>query len=152
MPPMNDNALPLGESSATTLESPSAAKPASRPGRPRAFTEARREHFCSLVRMGCRRGVAAQMIGLSRHTVRRVLRREPDFAERIQQLEAEAAFRFVRQINQASATQWRAAAWIIEQAEKPSPRALTVRKLVRSREFQAAVERVLAGLTAGRHY
>jgi hypothetical protein len=113
----------------------------SRRGRPAAFTGEKRKHFCSLIRLGCRRGLAAEMIGLDRHTVRRALRRDPDFAAQIRELEAEAAFRFMRQVNQASATQWRAAAWIIEQSEKPHPRAVTVRKLVRSREFNAAVAR-----------
>jgi hypothetical protein len=116
------------------------------PGRPAAFTEQKRKHFCDLLRMGCRRGAAAAMVGLSRHTVRREMDRDPEFATCVQEAEFESASRYMRQIDSAANTQWRAAAWIIEQSEKPAPKALTVRKLVRSREFQAAVARVVADL------
>jgi hypothetical protein len=137
---------PFDQTPESLASSPEPLAFAPRPGRPAAFTEQRREHFCSLVRLGCRRGAAAAMMGLSRHTVRREMHRNPAFAERVQQAEFEAASRFMRQIDTAANTQWRAAAWIIEQAEKPSPRALTVRKLVRSREFEAAVQRVVVRL------
>jgi hypothetical protein len=86
------------------------------------------------------------MVGLSRHTVRRALRRDPDLAQRVKQVQFDAASRYIRQLDSAANTQWRAAAWIIEQSEKPSPRTETVRKLVRSREFKAAVARVVTEL------
>jgi len=125
---------------------PSSKEQNKRAGRPCAFSVEKREHFCSLIRMGCRRGAAAKMVGLSRHTVRRALRRDPELAARVQQAEFEAASRFLRHINEAANTHWRAAAWIHEQRHKPHQRTVTVRKLVRSREFEAAVARVVAGL------
>jgi hypothetical protein len=119
-----------------------AKTPKARPGRPARLNPELREEYLNYLRLGCTRGMAAELAGVGRHTVARVLRDEPDFAQHVRAAQADGASAAMRQINQAAPTHWRAAAWVLDQRRKPRSR-VTTRQLLRSREFSEAVRRMI---------
>ena len=54
------------------------------------FTRKKKEAYLELLRQGLRRGLAAQSIGLDRHTVVTAVRNDPEFAAEVDQAELDA--------------------------------------------------------------
>ena len=81
---------PLGDS---MLPAPSSPLPSSSPlppGRPRALDETKLREICALVANGCRLSEAAQYVGCDVSTVRREVRRNSEFAEKIRRAQRDA--------------------------------------------------------------
>jgi hypothetical protein len=131
------------------------APPTPKRGRPPVFDDAKRDHFLSLLRLGCTISKAAATVGLSRRGVLYAAKRDPQFAERIRLARFESRLDPINKI--ANSRSWHAAAWLLERNSreyrlplKPSaPRAtknLLHRKPLR-RRIRRMVEDVLSDVS-----
>ena len=84
------------------------------PGRPRALDEIKRREVCALVAAGCSISYAARYIGCKPLTIRREALRNEDFHEQLRQAELRSQLKPLNAMQQAAATHWRAAAWLLE--------------------------------------
>jgi hypothetical protein len=105
---------PQSASSSPANPQADSAKPAR--GRPRVLTEIKRSEICGLVAGGCSLPEAARYVRCSLNTIRRELKRDPDFREHLRRSEMYAQLSPLRMMQKAAATHWRAAAWILERA------------------------------------
>ena len=85
-------------------------------GRPRALDDAKRREICALVAGGCAVRDAARYVRCSARTIRREAERDPDFHQQLRRSEMYAQLSPLRSMQQAVATHWRAAAWMLERA------------------------------------
>jgi hypothetical protein len=129
---------------------PSLAPPPARRGRPPVFDEARRDHFCSLLRLGCTISKAAASVGVSRRGVLYAAKRDPELAERIRLVRLESRLDPITKIH--SSRSWRAAAWLLERNSRefrlpPKPSAARrSEKLFRSKRLRRRIRRMVKEL------
>ncbi len=83
-------------------------------GRPVKFDADAQRQFCALIRIGCPRGAAARLAGVSRSIVLKATRRDPQVAAAIDDAERHCQTGALRRIARAGKTNWRAAAWLLE--------------------------------------
>jgi hypothetical protein len=85
-------------------------------GRPRVLDDVKRREVCALIAGGCSIQEAARYVRCSYKTIRREMKRDPAFHEHLRRSEMFAQLSPLRAMQQAAATHWRAAAWILERA------------------------------------
>jgi len=85
-------------------------------GRPRALDDAKRREICALIAGGCGLREAARYVRCAVKTIRREAERNPEFQEQLSRSEMYAQLSPLRAMQQAVATHWRAAAWMLERA------------------------------------
>ena len=83
-------------------------------GRPRVLNDVKCREICALVSAGYHLTGAAQYVGCSARTIRREMKRNHDFAERIRKSTLVAELDPLNAIRQSARTNWRAAAWYLE--------------------------------------
>lgn len=105
--------VPMPVDEATAPHSPPGRR---RHGRPLALNDIKRSEICALVAAGCSLGEAARHIGCSLNTIRRKNQRNAEFHEQLRRSEMVAQLKPLRTMQQAAATNWRAAAWMLERA------------------------------------
>jgi hypothetical protein len=116
-------------------------------GRPPVFDDAKRDHFLSLLRLGCTISKAAAFVGISRRGVLYAARRDPQFAERIRLARFESRLDPINKI--ANSRSWHAAAWLLERNSReyrlpPKPSAARqAKKLFHSKRLRRQICRVL---------
>jgi hypothetical protein len=145
--------------SASVVELPTAGVPvtlpAARRGRPPVFDEARRNHFCSLLQLGCTISKAARLVGMSRRGILYAARRDPQLAERIRLARMESRLDPIRKIS--SSRSWQAAAWLLERNSRhfrlpPKPSAARqADKLFKSKRLRRRIRRMVEKLLANPH-
>jgi len=103
-------------------------------GRPAILDERMRRQVCLLLQFGYPRALVAAELGIERSTIRKAMRRDPEFRKQV--LTAEELF--VRTptltLMAAARTNWRAAAWVLEHYK---PHASVIRRKNRERERQS---------------
>ena len=119
-------------------------------GRPLVFDDAKRDHFLSILRLGCTISKAAATVGVSRRGVLYAAKRDPQFAERIRLARFESRLEPINKI--ARSRSWRAAAWLLERRcrdfrlpPKPSA-ARQTEKLFRSKRLRREIDRIVKEL------
>ena len=83
-------------------------------GRPTKFNDVTAQRIVAALRQGATYRLAALAGGISTDSLARWKKKHTDFAQRCQQAEADAALRWLDQIDQAAERDWRAAAWKLE--------------------------------------
>jgi hypothetical protein len=83
-------------------------------GRPRALDDAQRREICALISAGCGTRTAADYVGCSPSTIRREALRNPEFHEQVRSADLSCQLSPLQAIRKAAATNWRAAAWLLE--------------------------------------
>lgn len=91
-------------------------------GRPSELTPERREKILNAIKVGCTREAAAMLGGVGVTTLYRWLQKGRtaragdyrEFWQAVQEAEAQAELVLIARVRQASATHWKAAAWILE--------------------------------------
>jgi hypothetical protein len=83
-------------------------------GRPRALNDAQRREVCALIATGCGFRTAADYVGCSPSTIRREALRNPEFHEQVRNADLRCQLTPLQAIMKAAATNWRAAAWLLE--------------------------------------
>ncbi len=68
----------------------------------------------ALISAGCSRSDAARYVGCAVSTIQNSARRDKAFAERLRHAEMNAELAMLRQVREAGARSWRAAAWSLE--------------------------------------
>jgi hypothetical protein len=84
------------------------------PGRPRVLNDVKLREIAALVSAGYSMTGAAQYVGCSIHTIRRELKRNKEFAEKIRNNKLYAELDPLNSIRSFGRTNWRAAAWYLE--------------------------------------
>jgi IS30 family transposase len=84
------------------------------PGRPRFLDEVKRRQVCLLVSAGCGIQEAARLLGCAASTIRREMKRVPEFGEEVRSAECNAQLDSLAAMRKAASTHWRAAAWLLE--------------------------------------
>jgi len=98
-------------------------------GRPIKFDADVQLQYVALLRVGCSRGAAARLVGVSRFTVCKLAKRDPQIAAALVDAERQCLARALKRISRAGKTNWRAAAWLIEwQAGRRRPGGTTTGK------------------------
>jgi hypothetical protein len=116
-------------------------------GRPPVFDDAKRDHFLSLLRLGCTISKAAVSVGISHRGVLYAAKRDPQFAERIRLARFESRLDPIKQI--ANSRSWHAAAWLLERNSRefrlpPKPSAARqAKKLFRSKRLRRQIRRMV---------
>lgn len=98
------------------VPSPQSPDPSPKRGRPRILDETRRREICALVAGGCSLREAARYVHCGINTIRRELERNSEFSEALRHSQMYAQMSPLRAMQQAVATHWRAAAWMLERA------------------------------------
>jgi hypothetical protein len=83
-------------------------------GRPRKFDQTKRAEVCALLAAGVSVREAARFVGCDRGTIRNEARRNDQFRHQLQRARSQAQVHPLRTMQQAAATNWRAAAWWLE--------------------------------------
>ncbi len=83
-------------------------------GRPHALDEFKRREICALVAAGSGMADAARYVGCSARTIRREALRNENFHEALRNAELSAQLEPLRSLRKAAASNWRAAAWLLE--------------------------------------
>jgi hypothetical protein len=78
--------------------------------------EVKQREICALISAGCSVAHAARYVGCSARTIRRHAERDEAFAQRLRRSETGLRLTALETIRKASATHWRAAAWLIRHA------------------------------------
>jgi hypothetical protein len=86
-------------------------------GRPRALDDAKRREVCALLTAGFEFQEAARYIGCARQTLRREMRRNPEFRRAVQDALLGSRLAPEKMLRQAAGRNWRAAAWLLERTE-----------------------------------
>ncbi len=97
----------------SSIPEPRTLNPA-RTGRPRKLDEIKRGEICALVSAGCPIRQAAHYVRCSPSTINREAQRDAEFHQRLRRAEMYAQLSPLRAMQQAVATHWRAAAWMLE--------------------------------------
>jgi len=77
-----------------------------------------RGRLCELLGLGLSQRQAAALVDVAQSTVSRLLKRDSDFAEKVERAQIRASVAPLLKIIEASKTNWRAAAWLLEKLEK----------------------------------
>jgi hypothetical protein len=87
-----------------------------RRGRPPILDEKKQNDILAIVSVGCSQRVAAGYVHCTSQTIRRTARRDPAFAERLQQAKHNPEIVYLKSIQKAARKEqyWRAAAWALE--------------------------------------
>ena len=129
-----------------TAPSNGLAGPETKRGRPPIFDYAKRDHFLSLLRLGCTISKAAVSVGISRRGVLYAAKRDPQFAERIRLARFESRLDPINKI--ANSRSWHAAAWLLERKSReyrlpPKPSApRDTKKLLHSKRLRRQIRRM----------
>ncbi len=83
-------------------------------GRPRALDEIKRREISALLSAGSGIADAARYVGCSARTIRREALRNEDFHDTLRKAELSAQLEPLRTLRKAAASNWRAAAWLLE--------------------------------------
>ena len=83
-------------------------------GRPKKLDEAKRAHVLALVAAGIKLSAAARLVDCDPNTVRNEAHRNRAFARELRRARTQAQIHPLRTMQQAAATNWRAAAWWLE--------------------------------------
>jgi hypothetical protein len=83
-------------------------------GRPRVLDEGKRREIAALMSAGFPLSGAAQYVGCSTRTIRRELKRNKEFAEKVRKNQLFAQLDPLNSIRNFGRTHWRAAAWFLE--------------------------------------
>lgn len=86
-------------------------------GRPRALDEGKQREVCALTTAGMSLPKIAAYVGCSTKTIRRLRDEDPGFDERMRQAQLGADLTPLEAMRRASATHWRAAAWMLQRRE-----------------------------------
>jgi hypothetical protein len=86
-------------------------------GRKRLLTDASQREICALISAGCGLTEAAKYVRCTPITIRREAQRNPEFADRIRNAQMSAQLTPLQSLRKASASHWRAAAWLLERIE-----------------------------------
>ncbi len=86
-------------------------------GRPRVLCETKQREICLLVATGCTIEASARHVGCTPLTIRRETRRNPQFSEQLRRSRASAEITPIQTMRQAAASEWRAAAWLLERTQ-----------------------------------
>jgi hypothetical protein len=116
------------------------------PGRPRVLDDVKLREIAALVSAGYSLAGAAEYVGCSIHTIRREIKRNKDFAEKIRKSQLYAELDPLNAIRHCGKTNWRAAAWYLERTHpdrylKQNPALVRPSDL---QEFMQAVARILS--------
>jgi len=111
-------------------------------GRHRVLDEGKRREICALVSAGCSLEAAAQYVNCSRSTIRREALRNEQFGAELRRSELDAHLHPVRTMQQAAATHWRAAAWLLQRT-RPEQYARSAANLVRMETVHDLITRCL---------
>jgi hypothetical protein len=84
------------------------------PGRPRKLDEGKLREIAALVSAGYSLAGTAEYVGCSIHTIRRELKRNKEFAEKVRKNQLYAELDPLNTIRHLGKTNWRAAAWYLE--------------------------------------
>lgn len=95
-------------------EPPAQPVPSAKPGRPTKLTPALRTELLEDLHRGMNYSQACADIGINRDTLRAWRKTNPSLCTAIAQAEARAIRKRIDIIDQASPTNWRAAAWLLE--------------------------------------
>jgi hypothetical protein len=114
----------------------------SSPGRPRALDDVKRRDICTLIAAGCGMGEAARYVGCSVSTIRREIVQNEEFKKKIRGSELSAQLESLRAMRKASATHWRAAAWMLERTN-PRRFAKTSLKSLRAEDLFSVLNEVI---------
>src|SRR5688500_12595037 len=82
----------------TTVAADTPNPPAPKRGRPVVFNDQKRNHFCSLLRLGCTISQAAASVGMSRRGILYAAKRDPSLAERIRLARQESRLELINKI------------------------------------------------------
>ena len=110
-------------------------------GRPRALDEIKRREVCALVAAGCGLPDAARYVGCAPSTIRREALRNEDFHEALRRAEMAGQLESLRTIRKAAASNWRAAAWLLERTH-PERFAKQDVKTLKPDEVDAVIDRL----------
>jgi hypothetical protein len=89
--------------------------------------EGKQREVCALVSAGCSLQAAASYVECAPNTIRREAARNPDFGRRFREARLQAQLSPLQAMRKASASHWRAAAWMLERgdpdhfARRPTP-------------------------------
>jgi hypothetical protein len=86
-------------------------------GRPRALDDGKRREICALISAGCGIETAAEYVGCCPTTIRREAFRNEDFGEEFRNAQIASRLKPLRALEKATATHWRAAAWLLERTD-----------------------------------
>jgi len=86
-------------------------------GRPRALDDAKRREVCALFTAGFEFHEAARYVGCTPQTIRREIRRNPEFRRSVHDALFAARLAPEKLLRQAAGRNWRAAAWLLERTE-----------------------------------
>jgi hypothetical protein len=84
------------------------------PGRPRVLDDGKLREIAALVSAGYSLAGAAEYVGCSIHTIRREIKRNKEFADKIRKNKLYAELDPLNSIRSFGKTNWRAAAWYLE--------------------------------------
>jgi IS30 family transposase len=84
------------------------------PGRPRALDEVKQAELCALMSQGCDVERAAVYVGCSVSTIRRELRRNKEFNDRLGAAIISSELDPLKAIRRAAEKDWRAGVWLLE--------------------------------------
>ena len=116
-------------------------------GRRRILDEAKRGEVCALVSAGCSLSSAARYVGCDRGTLRREAQRNEEFGAQLRNAEAQVEYLPLRSVQLASATNWRAAAWLLERT-RPEQYARAATNLVKMETVHDLIARCLEVIAA----
>jgi len=111
-------------------------------GRPRALDEIKRREVCALISVGCGMMDAGRYVGCSASTIRREALRNEKFHESLRQAELAAQLGPLNAIRKAAATNWRAAAWLLERTN-PEQFAKQDAKMLKLEEVNEVVNQLV---------
>ncbi|MEX2093830.1 MAG: hypothetical protein WD971_14185, partial [Pirellulales bacterium] len=116
-------------------------------GRERILDEGKQREVCALVSSGCSLQAAAHYVQCAPNTIRREAARNPDFGRRFREARLQAQLSPLQAMRKASASHWRAAAWMLERAD-PEHFSHRPHPAFRPKQARALKQDILAVLSA----
>lgn len=98
----------------STFNSPAATENPQPEGRPRALNPAKRSEIIELISDGLGLEQAARLVQCSVRTIRREMKRDPEFGAEVRRSEKFAQINPLRALQRVIHHNWRAAAWLLE--------------------------------------